>query len=147
MRLHSGDKHHLTKSADRKAHIRKAFFPLTGLICAFRSADFLRCCLSPSATSRTISFSISNSFLVFRTVRRFKHKTAPVKNRLLRLVLWEEDGPRTRVVHVLVHVHCDMYWYVVQCIFEFSAYTSTLRMCFVVIWVAAGGGGGGLEPN
>ena len=25
----------------------KAFFPLTGLICAFRSADFLRWCLSP----------------------------------------------------------------------------------------------------
>ena len=35
------DKHHLRKSADRKAHIRKAFIPLTthtGLICAFRSA-------------------------------------------------------------------------------------------------------------
>ena len=28
------------KSADRKAQIRKAFVPLTGLICAFRSADF-----------------------------------------------------------------------------------------------------------
>ena len=43
----SGDKHHLRKSADRKAQIRKAVFPLTGLICAFRSADFLRWCLSP----------------------------------------------------------------------------------------------------
>ena len=47
VRLRSGDKHHLRKSADRKAQIRKAFVPLTGLICAFRSADFLRWCLSP----------------------------------------------------------------------------------------------------
>ena len=46
VRLHSEDKHHLRKSADRKAQIRKAFVPLTGLICAFRSADFLRWCLS-----------------------------------------------------------------------------------------------------
>ena len=30
-----------------KPQIRKAFVPLTGLICAFRSADFLRWCLSP----------------------------------------------------------------------------------------------------
>ena len=36
--------------------------PNAFLICAFRSADFLRWCLSPSTTSRTISFSISNSF-------------------------------------------------------------------------------------
>ena len=43
----AGDKHHLRKSADRKAQIRKARVPLTGLICAFRSADFLRWCLSP----------------------------------------------------------------------------------------------------
>ena len=42
-----GDKHHLRKSADRKAQIRKAFVELTGLICAFRSADFLRWCLFP----------------------------------------------------------------------------------------------------
>ena len=46
MRLRSEDKHHLGKSADRKAQIKKAFVPLTGLICAFRSADFLRWCLS-----------------------------------------------------------------------------------------------------
>ena len=37
----------LRKSADRKAQIRKAFVPLTGLNGAFRSADFLRWCLSP----------------------------------------------------------------------------------------------------
>ena len=46
VRLRSEDKHHLRKSADRKAQIRKTFVPLTGLICAFRSADFLRWCLS-----------------------------------------------------------------------------------------------------
>ena len=44
-----GDKHHLRKYADRKAQIRKVFFPIIGLICAFRSADFLRWCLSPRA--------------------------------------------------------------------------------------------------
>ena len=47
VRLRSGDKHHLRKSADRKAQIRKAFVPLTGMICAFRSVDFLKWCLSP----------------------------------------------------------------------------------------------------
>ena len=41
------DEHHLRKSADGKAQIRKAFVPLTELICAFRSADFLRWCFSP----------------------------------------------------------------------------------------------------
>ena len=35
------------------------------LICALRFADFLRLCLSPRTTSRTISFSISNSFYLF----------------------------------------------------------------------------------
>ena len=62
VRLRLGNKHHLRKSADRKAQIRKAFVPLTELICAFRSADFSGGVYSPSATSRTISFSISNSF-------------------------------------------------------------------------------------
>ena len=42
VRLRLGNKHHLKKSADRKAQIRKAYVPLTELICAFRSADFLR---------------------------------------------------------------------------------------------------------
>ena len=45
VRLRLGNKHHLRKSADRKAQIRKAFVPLTELICAFRSAGFLRWCL------------------------------------------------------------------------------------------------------
>ena len=57
-----GGKPYLTKSTDHKAEIRKAFFEVSGLICAFRSADFLRSGLSPRATSRAISFSISNSF-------------------------------------------------------------------------------------
>ena len=47
VRLRSEDKHHLRKSSDRKAHIS----PMSGtnafLICAFRSEDFLRWCLSP----------------------------------------------------------------------------------------------------
>ena len=33
VRLRSEDKHHLRKSADRKAQIRKAFVPLTRLSC------------------------------------------------------------------------------------------------------------------
>ena len=56
MRLRSEDKHHLRKSADRKAQISPVSETSAFLICAFRSADFLRWCLSPSATSRTISF-------------------------------------------------------------------------------------------
>ena len=58
----SGDKPYLRKSTDRKEQIRKAFVQFSGLICALRSVDFLRQGLSPRATSRTISFSISNSF-------------------------------------------------------------------------------------
>ena len=59
-----GDKPYLRKSADRKAQIRKAFVQLSELICALRSADFLREGLSPRATSRTISFSI-NFIIIF----------------------------------------------------------------------------------
>ena len=40
-----GDKPYLKKSTDRKAQIRTAFVQLSGLICAFRSADFRRWCL------------------------------------------------------------------------------------------------------
>ena len=47
MRLRSGDKHHLRKSADRKARISPVSGTNAFLICAFRSADFLRWCLSP----------------------------------------------------------------------------------------------------
>ena len=47
MRLRSGDKHHLRKSADRKAQISPVSGTSVFLICAFRSADFLRWCLSP----------------------------------------------------------------------------------------------------
>ena len=56
VRLRSGNKHHLRKSADRKAQIRKAFLPLTEL------QTFPGGVYPPSATSRTISFSFSNSF-------------------------------------------------------------------------------------
>ena len=47
VRLRSGDKHHLRKSADRKAQISPVSGTNAFLICAFRSADFLRWCLSP----------------------------------------------------------------------------------------------------
>ena len=53
-----GIKQHLRKSADRKAQIRKAFVPLTELICAFRSADFLRCCFIPQAQPHAQSLSL-----------------------------------------------------------------------------------------
>ena len=43
------DKHHLRKSADRKAQIRKAFFPLTGLICSFSICRFSEVVFIPRA--------------------------------------------------------------------------------------------------
>ena len=47
MRLRSGDKHHLRKSSDRKAQINPVSRTNAFLICAFRSEEFLRWCLSP----------------------------------------------------------------------------------------------------
>ena len=47
VRLRSGDKHHLRKSADQKAQISSVSETNAFLICAFRSADFLRWCFSP----------------------------------------------------------------------------------------------------
>ena len=47
MRLRLGNKHHLRKSADRKAQISSVSGTYAFLICAFRSADFLRWCLFP----------------------------------------------------------------------------------------------------
>ena len=41
MRLRSGDKHHLRKSADGKAQIRKAFVPLCFSICWFSQVVFI----------------------------------------------------------------------------------------------------------
>ena len=46
MRLRSGDKYHLRKSSDRKAQISQVSGTNAFMICAFRSADFLRWCLS-----------------------------------------------------------------------------------------------------
>ena len=43
-----------------KAQIRNAFVPLTGLICAFRSADFLRWCLSSSERTHAQSLFVIN---------------------------------------------------------------------------------------
>ena len=47
VRLRSEEKHHLRKSSDRKAQISPVSGMNAFLICAFRSADFLRWCLSP----------------------------------------------------------------------------------------------------
>ena len=47
VRLRSGDKHHLRKSADHKAQISPVSETNAFLICALRSADFLGWCLSP----------------------------------------------------------------------------------------------------
>ena len=53
------DKHRLRKSSKSTNQSGKRnAFPNAFLICAFQSADFLRWCYPPSATSRTISFSI-----------------------------------------------------------------------------------------
>ena len=49
MRLRLGNKHHLRKPADRKAQISSVSGTNAFLICAFRSADFLRWCLFPKA--------------------------------------------------------------------------------------------------
>ena len=54
-----GDKHNLRKSANRNAQISVIHSAHYTDLCF---ADFLRLCLSPRTTSRTISFSISNSF-------------------------------------------------------------------------------------
>ena len=72
VRLRSGDKHHLRKSSDRKAQIRKAFVPCTGLICAFRSEDFLRWCLSPERNlTHNLFFLFPIVFVInWFTVRR-----------------------------------------------------------------------------
>ena len=47
VRLRLGDKHNLRKSSDRKAQISPVSGTNAFLICAFRSEDFLRWCLSP----------------------------------------------------------------------------------------------------
>ena len=47
VRLRSGDKHHLRKPADRKAQTSLVSGTNVFLICAFRSENFLRWCLSP----------------------------------------------------------------------------------------------------
>ena len=88
VRLRSGDKHHLRKSSDRKTKIRKEFFPLTGLICAFRSADFLRWWLSLDGNLTHNIFFYFQHFLaliflslekIFKSIiaKSFPHKCRP----------------------------------------------------------------------
>ena len=52
-----GDKHNLQIATHKSVST-----PNIVLICALQFENFLRLCLSPRTTSRTISFSISNSF-------------------------------------------------------------------------------------
>ena len=47
VRLRSGDKHHLRKSADRKTQTSLVSGTTAFMICALRPADFLKWCLSP----------------------------------------------------------------------------------------------------
>ena len=62
MRLRLGDKHHLRKSSDRNAQISPVSGTNPFLICAFRSAGFLRWCLSHRAQPH------AQSLLVFPIV-------------------------------------------------------------------------------
>ena len=55
-----GDKHNLRKSTI--ATHESVLWAEWTLICAWQFADFLRLCLAPRTTLRTISFSISYSF-------------------------------------------------------------------------------------
>ena len=76
MRLRSEDKHHLKKSSSRKAQIRKAFVPLTGLICAFRSADFLRWCLSSERNlAHNLFFYFQHFFVLIWFIFSMRRRT------------------------------------------------------------------------
>ena len=93
--------YHLRKSADRKAQIRKAFVPLTELICAFRSADFLRWCLS---SERNLTH---NFFFLFPIVFGINYYVAGVCADLLD----DYDFPARTITeiplplrHVLTHI-------------------------------------------
>ena len=69
MGLRSGDKHHLRKSLDRKAQIRKALDQPSGLICALRSADFLRWCRCSRVRVRRVVLSIATKMVSAPPVR------------------------------------------------------------------------------
>ena len=62
MRLTSSSTCASKSNTDRKAQVRKAFVPLTRLICAVRFADFLRWCLSPERNLTHNLCFISNSY-------------------------------------------------------------------------------------
>ena len=64
VRLRSVDKHHLRKSADRKAQISPVSGTNVFLICAFRSTDFLRWCLSSERNLTHNLFFYFQQFLV-----------------------------------------------------------------------------------
>ena len=64
MRLRLGNKHHLRKPADRTAQISSVSGTNAFLICAFRSADFLRWCLFPKRNLTHNLFFYFQQFLV-----------------------------------------------------------------------------------
>ena len=83
VRLHSEEKHHLRKSADRKAQVSPVSGTNAFLICVFRSADFLRWCLSSKRNlTHNLFFSISNSFSI-NLIHFFDEKKDGVAGKLI----------------------------------------------------------------
>ena len=82
MRLRSGDKHHLRKSANRKAQISSVSGTNAFLTCAFRSADFLRWCLSPERNLTHNLFFISIVFGI-NLIHFFDEKDGAAENSIV----------------------------------------------------------------
>ena len=111
MRLRSEDKHHLRKSADRKAQISSVSGTNARLICAFRSADFLRWCLSSERNLTHNLFFYFQQFLVLirngnapldKYVRIFADYT--LRQTVPRLTFWQnaETLPFPRQIECVV---------------------------------------------
>ena len=71
VRLRSEDKHQLRKSADRKAQISPVNGTNAYLICAFRSADILRWCLSSERNLTHNLFFYTKVVLKIGRLRKF----------------------------------------------------------------------------
>ena len=97
MRLRSGDKHHLRKYADRKAQISLVSGTNAVLICAFRSADFLRWCLCPE---RNLTHNLFFYFQLFLVLIWFifsmRRRTVQTENRSFVSVLRSPVTPFDR---------------------------------------------------
>ena len=81
-RLRSEDKHHLRKSADRKAQISPVSGTNAFLICAFRSADFLRWCLS---SERNLTHNLFFLFPIVNLIHFFDEKDGATGNSIVAL--------------------------------------------------------------